>query len=172
MVDREEARRLVEAQLEREEPGQLVVTGVREHELVWIVSYQSVEYVRTGNTSTALVGNGPYLVDRVDAGLHMVGVLSARTGEWETDYRTRIRGMTLRTAVDDLHTELHRTPPARGRIVAMRLLRQRVPALTPAEAVAYVDGLCGGSVPAGLAAVVTEALVVPVPVCVLDVPTG
>ncbi|MET7698655.1 hypothetical protein [Streptomyces sp. NPDC005485] len=31
--------------------------------------------------------NGPYLIDRVDGGLHQIGVVSAVAGEWEADYR-------------------------------------------------------------------------------------
>ncbi len=92
MIDREFALRLVEAQLERESPGQLLVAHVEEHELAWIVSYQSAEYVRTGDPSHLLVGNGPFLVDRMDGGLHSIGVVSAVTRAWESDYRTRIRG--------------------------------------------------------------------------------
>ncbi|MDX2524749.1 YrhB domain-containing protein [Streptomyces europaeiscabiei] len=55
----------MEAQLERESQGQLRVTHVEEHELVWVVAYQSAEYLRTGDPSRMLVGGGPFLVDRV-----------------------------------------------------------------------------------------------------------
>lgn len=78
----------------------MAVVRVEEHELVWIVSWQSEEFVRTRNSRYMLVGNGPYLVDRVDGGLHQIGVVCAKTGEWETDYRARVRGLPVRTAVD------------------------------------------------------------------------
>ncbi|GAA4066511.1 YrhB domain-containing protein [Streptomyces shaanxiensis] len=159
MIDREVAIRLVEAQLEREAPGQLQVTHVEEHELAWIVAYQSAEYVRTGDPSQMLVGNGPFLVDRVDGGLHSVGVVSAVTGAWESDYRTRIRKMATRTAVDDLHDEIRQTTAIRGRIFAMHVLRQQVPALTHAEVIEYVDALQSGSPPAHLVATATKTLV-------------
>lgn len=97
-----------------------------------------------------LVGGGPYLVDRVDAGLHEIGVVSAVTGAWEADYRSRIRGLAQRTAVDELHDEVRATATARGRIHAMRALRERLPTLTPADALAYVSGLRQGDVPARL----------------------
>ncbi|MGW6063001.1 YrhB domain-containing protein [Streptomyces sp. NPDC055189] len=158
MVDREYAVRLVEAQLARESPEQSFATYVEEHELVWIVSYQSAEYARTGDFSQMLVGNETYLVDRVDGGLHWTGVLSLVSGEWEADYRTRIRGITTRTAVDDLHDELRQATATRGRMAAMRLLRQKVPALAYAEVVAYVSALHSGAAPARLAAVATETL--------------
>jgi hypothetical protein len=101
-----------------------------------------------GGPSHLLVGNGPFLVDRVDGRLHSVGVVSAVNGAWESDYRTRIRGMTALTAVDDLHDELRQTKATRGRIFAMHVLRQKVPALAHAEAIAYVNALRSGSAPA------------------------
>ncbi|MGW0574754.1 YrhB domain-containing protein [Streptomyces sp. NPDC002920] len=159
MIDREFAIQLVEAQLERESPGQLLVAHVEEHELAWIVSYQSAEYVRTGDPSQLLVGNGPFLVDRVDGGLHSIGVVSAVTGAWESDYRTRVRGMTTRTAVDDLHDELRQTTATRGRIFAMHVLRQKVPALAHAEVIEYVNALRSGSAPAHLVAIAAKTLV-------------
>lgn len=54
---------------------------------MWIVSWPSEEFASTRNSKYQLVGNGPYLVDRVDGGLHQIGVVSAVTGEWEKDYR-------------------------------------------------------------------------------------
>ncbi|MFJ8140810.1 YrhB domain-containing protein [Streptomyces sp. NPDC096013] len=159
MIDREFAVRLVELQLERECPGQLLVAHVEEHELAWVVSYQSAEYVRTGDPSHLLVGSGPFLVDRVDGGLHSIGVVSAVTGAWESDYRSRIRGMAVRTAVDDLHDELRQTTATRGRIFAMHVLRRKVPALAHAEAIEYVDALRSGSPSAHLVAVAARTLV-------------
>ncbi|WP_327350508.1 YrhB domain-containing protein [Streptomyces sp. NBC_01304] len=170
MFDREFAIRLVEAQLERESPGQLLVAHVEEHELVWIASYQSAEYVRTGDPSQMLAGNGPFLVDRVDGGLHSIGVVSAVTNAWESDYRTRIRGMATRTAVDDLHDELRQTTATRGRIFAMHVLRQKVPTLAHAEAIEYINALRSGSAPAHLAAISAKTLV-PEPDPVLSVHT-
>lgn len=108
-----------------------------------------------------LVGDGPYLVDRVDGGLHQIGVISATTGEWEADYRTRIRGLQVRTAVDDLHDALRGVAATRGRMHAVRTLRQRVPVLSPAEAIEYVSALVEGDAPVRLVAVATEELVEP-----------
>lgn len=159
MIDREFAVRLVEAQLGLESPGQLQVTHVEEHELAWIVSYQSAEYVRTGDLAQLLVGNGPFLVDRVDGGLHSIGVVSAVTGAWESDYRTRIRKMATRTMVDDLHDEIRHTTATRGRIFAMHVLRQKVPALAHAEVIEYVNALQSGSAPAHLVTISTKTLV-------------
>ncbi|MFD9435720.1 YrhB domain-containing protein [Streptomyces sp. NPDC060002] len=111
MIEREAAVQAVEDQLERDyqqwraagvDAMRMAMVDVEEHELVWIVSWTSEEFVRTRNPEFMLAGNGPYLVDRVDGGLHRVGAISAVTGEWEADYRARIRGLPVRTAVDDL----------------------------------------------------------------------
>ncbi|MCF0076510.1 YrhB domain-containing protein [Streptomyces lomondensis] len=170
MIEREAAVRAVEEQLERDyqqwravsaEAVRMAVVRVKEHELVWIVSWQSEDFVRTRNSKYALIGNGPYLVDRVDGGLHRIGVVSAVTGEWEADYRVRIRGLPVHTAVDDLHDALREIAPTRGRMHAVRTLRQRLPVLSPAEAIEYVSALLEGDAPARLVAVATKELVEP-----------
>ncbi|MFD7132908.1 YrhB domain-containing protein [Streptomyces sp. NPDC059894] len=170
MIDREAAVQAVEEQLERDchkwrtagvDAMRMAVVDVEEHELVWIVSWQSEEFVRTRDSELMLVGNGPYLVDRVDGGLHRIGVVSAATGEWEADYRARIRGLPVRTAVDDLHDALRGVAATRGHLHAVRTLRQRLPVLSPAEAVDYVSALLDGEAPARLVAVAVEELVEP-----------
>ncbi|MGD1216829.1 YrhB domain-containing protein [Streptomyces krungchingensis] len=170
MIEREAAVRTVEEQLERDyrrwravsgDAMRMAVVDVEEHELVWIVSWQSEQFARTRNSEYMLAGNGPYLVDRVDGGLHQIGVVSAVTGEWEADYRARIRGLPVRTAVDDLHDALRDVAAARGRMHAVRTLRQRLPVLSPAEAIEYVNALLAGDAPAHLVAVATEELVDP-----------
>jgi hypothetical protein len=168
VIDRETAVQIVEGQLARDYEADralrsdailLAVAGVREHELVWIVSWTSEEYLRTGNPDFMLVGNGPYLVDRLDGSLHQIGVVSAVTDGWQEDYRTRIRGQAVRTAVDDLHDEVRSVAAARGRIHAMHTLRQRLPVLSLAEAIEYVGALQAGAVPDHLATVATKELV-------------
>jgi hypothetical protein len=148
VIEREAAVRAVEDQLERDyqqwraagvDALRMAVVDVEEHELVWIVSWTSERFVRTRNPEFMLAGNGPYLVDRVDGGLHRIGVVSAVTGEWEADYRARIRGLPVRTAVDDLHDALCEVAAARGRVHAVRTLRQRLPMFSPAEAIEYVS---------------------------------
>lgn len=147
----------------------MAVVRVEEHELVWIVSWQSEDFVRTRNSRCMLIGNGPYLVDRVDGGLHQIGVVSAKTGEWEIDYWARIRGLPVRTAVDDLHDALCGVAAAHGRMHAVRTLRQRVPMLSIAEAIEYVSALLDGDAPARLVAVATKKLVEPFnPVLAVD----
>ncbi|MFG2858863.1 YrhB domain-containing protein [Streptomyces mirabilis] len=170
MIEREAAVQAVEEQLERDyqswratgvDAMRMAVVHVEQHELVWIISWQSEEFVRTRNSEFMLVGNGPYLVDRIDGGLHRIGVVSAVTGEWEADYRARIRGLPVRTAVDDLHDALRGVAATRGRMHAVRTLRQRLPVLSPAEAIEYVSALLDGDAPARLVAVATRELVEP-----------
>jgi len=170
VIEREAAVRAVEDQLERDyqqwrtvsaDAVRMAVVGIKEHELVWIVSWQSEDFARTRNSKYALIGNGPYLVDRVDGGLHQIGVVSAKTGEWEADYRARIRGLPVRTAVDDLHDALRGVAATLGRMHAVRTLRQRLPVLSPAEALEYVSALLEGDVPARLVAVATKEFVEP-----------
>ncbi|MGW4886660.1 YrhB domain-containing protein [Streptomyces murinus] len=171
MIEREAAVRLVEEELAREDrkwsalgvdTKRTVVTDVEEHALVWIVRWQSEAFARTGNPGDMLVGVGPYLVDRVDGGLHSIGVLSARGGDWEDDYRARIRGLPVRTAVDDLHDEIREIGAAQSRMHAVRALRQRLPVLSPAQAVAYTDALLGGAPPAHLVSIAVGQLVEPI----------
>ncbi|MGW7282769.1 YrhB domain-containing protein [Streptomyces sp. NPDC054844] len=159
MIDREFAVRAAQEDLDRRYSGQLVVSGTEEHELVWIVYYQSAEYLRTGDLSHMLGGNGPYLVDLVDGGLHQIGPVSYVTGAWEVDYRSRIRKMVTRTAVDELHDEIRQTAVAQGRILAMHLLRQRVPELPHGEVIEYVTALQTGPAPPRLVDAATRALV-------------
>ncbi|MET9116078.1 YrhB domain-containing protein [Streptomyces longwoodensis] len=170
MIEREAAVQAVEEQLERDyqqwraagvDAMRMAVVDVEEHELVWIVSWTSEEFVRTRNPQSMLGGNGPYLVDRVDGGLHQIGVVSAVTGEWEADYRARIRGLPVRTAVDDLHDALREVAAARGRMHAVRTLRRRLPMFSPGEAIEYVSALLNGEAPARLVAVATKQLVEP-----------
>lgn len=170
MIDREAAVRAVEEHLKRDyqrwratdvDATRMAVVDVEEHQLVWMVFWQSEDFVRTRNCRYSLIGNGPYLVDRADGGLHQIGVVSAKTGEWEADYRARIRGLPVRTAVDDLHDALRDVAATRGRMHTVRTLRQRLPVLSPAEAIDYVSALLEGDAPARLVAVATKELAEP-----------
>ncbi|MFF8381607.1 YrhB domain-containing protein [Streptomyces sp. NPDC015661] len=173
VIERDDAIRIVEEQLERCHQARVVagaepfprsvITSVVEHDLVWKVYVQSEEYARTRNVTAMQVGYGPYLVDRADGGLHSIGVLSEIEGAWEDDYRGRIRGLPVRTPVDDLHEELRAiAEAASGRMAAVRALRRRVTELSPANALAYVSGLLAGNVPPQLLAIAYQELVKPV----------
>ncbi|MDI3402510.1 YrhB domain-containing protein [Streptomyces cavernicola] len=170
MIERRAAIRAVEEQLERDherwrathpDTMRMAVLEVERHELVWIVHWQSEPYVRRRDPEFMVAGNGPYLVDRVDGGLHQIGVVSALGGAWADDYRARIRGLPVRTAVDDLHDSVREVAAGRGRLHAVRELRRRLPVLSPPEALAYVKGLLEGDPPGRLVDVAAEELVEP-----------
>ncbi|MFB7104525.1 YrhB domain-containing protein [Streptomyces hydrogenans] len=170
MIERDVAVQIVEEELERDYqrelslglvPMRMAVSHVEQHELAWIISWTSEEYLRTRNPDFALAGNGPYLVDRVDGSLHQIGVVSAVTDAWEADYRVRIRRQVTRTAVDDLHDEVRAVAGARGRVRAMHILRQRVPVLSHAQIIEYVTALQHGDAPAHLVEVSSRELVPP-----------
>ncbi|MFG3395671.1 YrhB domain-containing protein [Streptomyces parvus] len=133
---------------------------IAEAVLVWIVHWTSEAFVRTGDPSVMLAGGGPYLVDRVDGGLLEIGVVSSVTGAWEDDYRGRIRGLPVCTAVDDLHDALRDAAVTLGRMHAVRTLRWKLPALSPAE-IEYVTALLEGDAPVRFVAVATRELVEP-----------
>ncbi|MFG2819216.1 YrhB domain-containing protein [Kitasatospora sp. NPDC048365] len=161
MFDRAYAVRIVQEDLDRKYSGRLVVVEAEANQLVWVVHYQHEEYVRTRNSWHLLAGNHPYLVDRVDGSLHDVHSFAYTSGEWEADYRVRVRKMRVRTAVDDLHDELRRAVVEQGRMTALRMLRERVPVLSPADAVAYVTALQGGAAPERLLPVVAGVVLPP-----------
>jgi hypothetical protein len=170
VIERDSAVQIVEEELDREyqrelsvglDPMRMAVSHVEQHELVWIVSWTSEEYLRTRNPDFMLAGNGPYLVDRVDGSLHQIGVVSAVTGAWEADYRARVRGQVTRTTVDDLHDEVRAVAEARGRVHAMHTLRQRVSVLSHAQIIEYVTALQHGDAPAHPVEVATNELVPP-----------
>ncbi len=142
-------------------PVPTTVLHVEEHELVWKVYWQSEEYARTRNPAAMLVGHGPYLVDRLDGGLHQIGAVSEIEGAWEADYRVRIRGLAVRTPVDDLHDEIREAAAERGRMQAVRILRGRQPMLSPSRALEYVSALLQADAPAHLVAVAVEQLIEP-----------
>jgi len=47
--------------------GEWVITGAREHETAWSVSYQSRAFIESGDTHNALAGNGPVVVPKSGA---------------------------------------------------------------------------------------------------------
>ncbi|MEU7088063.1 YrhB domain-containing protein [Streptomyces achromogenes] len=171
MIERDAAVQIVEEELERDyqrdlaaglEPMRMAVAHVEQHELAWVISWTSEEYLRTRNPDLVLAGNGPYLVDRLNGSLHQIGVVSAITEAWVVDYQVRIRGQAVRTAVDDLHDEVRAVAANRGRIHAMHALRRSLPVLTHAQVIEYVTALKDGDPPMHLVEVANRELIPPV----------
>ncbi|GAB7051049.1 YrhB domain-containing protein [Catenuloplanes indicus] len=145
----ERAVALVEAQLAVERRAQprlpeLGVSAVRRHALGWLVSWQSAEYIRTGDPGRMLVGHGPYLVDQEDGSIHHIPVTTFVAEAWEELYREQVKGMAppdaLLDAVRDLITRESGT-------AALRHLRRNAPRLSLREAKAYVDAVRAGDEP-------------------------
>jgi hypothetical protein len=51
----------------------LVVVRVDEHDFGWVFFYDGSIHVETGNTSDAVVGNAPLIVDKADGKLYITG---------------------------------------------------------------------------------------------------
>jgi hypothetical protein len=78
MITKEEARRLVTAQINEPDPmwpdrPEFIVTSIEEHRLGWLISYDSRPHHETSDFQHAIVGNAPYLVSSVDGSLHLTG---------------------------------------------------------------------------------------------------
>lgn len=63
--------------------------------------------------------------------------------------------------MDDLHEEIREAAAVRGRMPAVRILRQRLPTLSPSQALEYVSALLQADAPAHLVAVAVEHLIEP-----------
>jgi hypothetical protein len=51
----------------------LVITRHQEEPFGWVFFYQSKEYQDTGNFSSMLAGNGPFIVDRKTGAIQVLG---------------------------------------------------------------------------------------------------
>ncbi|MFJ2771026.1 YrhB domain-containing protein [Streptomyces sp. NPDC087300] len=152
MVTRERAVELVEAQPARERqeshpaarPPEVAVDDVEEHALGWLVHCQSVAYIRSRRFEDMLVGQGPYLVDRLDGSIHHIPVTTHVGENWEALYLEQVRGVR---PPDPLLTAVRALVDSEGTTAAMRHLRKHAPALRPQQAKAYVTAVRDGGEP-------------------------
>ncbi|MFD8483907.1 YrhB domain-containing protein [Kitasatospora sp. NPDC059673] len=99
MITEERAAQLVEALLERRRgevawmalAPELAILRVEEHPHGWLVFWQSAEFVRTRDRHTALIGSGPYLVDRQDGSIHHIPTTTYVGGGWEELYLRQVK---------------------------------------------------------------------------------
>ena len=81
MLTREDAQRLVQAELARfaEDAGDCVVLEhwTIERPFGWVFFYNSREFVETGNISSALAGNAPFIVNRFTGAIFPTGTARA-----------------------------------------------------------------------------------------------
>ncbi|MEO3787181.1 YrhB domain-containing protein [Actinocorallia sp. B10E7] len=152
MIDRDRAVQLVEeilAQVQRNHPdlGPLTVCAVEEHELVWLVHWDSDTWLRTRDPKHRIGGGGPYLVDREDGSIHTIHAVTAINDEWESDYRYRVKGLPRPTGPDLMAIEVGQILVQHGKIAAMHHLRRTAPRLTRAQAQTYVSAIQAGQAP-------------------------
>lgn len=133
---------LVEAQLVSAYE-KVVVADVEEHALGWLVFGQSAEYRRSREFGKQLVGMGPYLVDGQDGSLHYIPVTTFVDG-WEEPYLQDVRGIR---PPDPLPAAVRDIAGRDGVLAAVRYLRARTSALSPAEAKAYAEAVRDGGEP-------------------------
>ncbi|GAA4831866.1 YrhB domain-containing protein [Kitasatospora terrestris] len=125
----------------------LAVSGVGEHELCWVVSWQSLDYLRSGNFSDLLVGHGPYLVDRLDGSIHYLTWTGRVDGSWERPYLEHVRGVPAEQPRDLVADGVAALVRSDGTVAAMRHLRRQAPALRLQQAKAYVAAVRDGREP-------------------------
>ncbi|MFD6331249.1 hypothetical protein ACFWGI_16955 [Streptomyces niveus] len=90
---------------------------MEEHELlVWIVATRPRSTSEPGTRTRFSSATAHTWSTEIDGGLHQIGPVSYVTGEWEADYRKRIRKEPARTAVNDLHDEVRQAAAEQGRI--------------------------------------------------------
>ncbi|MFF3558549.1 YrhB domain-containing protein [Streptomyces sp. NPDC002574] len=154
MIPIEWAIALVEQVLAREEAESphaaahpMVVWKTQRHGLGWLVFAQSAAWVRTRDSRDMFLGVGPYLVDAVDGSVHTIHSVAYLMGEWEDDYRHRVKGLPRPAAPDDLRVAVARVLAADGRVAAMRLLRRRATLLPLSQVREYVAALSRGEEP-------------------------
>lgn len=61
--------------LERDVGEPLQAINTREEPFGWVFFYQTKDYIETGNFSSMLAGNSPFIVDRGDGSLHVLGTV-------------------------------------------------------------------------------------------------
>ncbi|WP_457032130.1 YrhB domain-containing protein [Kitasatospora sp. P5_F3] len=141
MISEERAVELVESLLARERLTwastgplpELTVTEVQEHVVGWLVFWNSAEYARTRDVGDALVGSGPYLVDRQDGSIHHVPAPTWAAEDWEQLYLQEIEGAR------PLDSSIRALLDSAGVIPAIKHLRKQVTPLNLRQAVEYSD---------------------------------
>lgn len=151
VITRERAVALVEALLIRQrregrlaDVPEVAVCGVEEHVLGWLVGWQSVEYLRSGDLADMLVGQGPYFVDGEDGSIHHIPVAICGTDRWADVYVWQHKGVR---PPDPLLAEVRALAQRGDRMAALRYVRQQAPRMSLRNAKAYVDAVSEGDEP-------------------------
>lgn len=152
MISREWAVELVERRLlaEWESAGParsdepFVVGGIEQHELGWLIGYNTRRFVETREFRYMLVGNAPFLVDAVDGSLHQVVPWMCEDFlEWPDQYREKVRGEVPPRALD---VEVERLVGLGRRFDAFKAVREAGD-FGPVDARRYIDAVSAGIEP-------------------------
>lgn len=60
-------------ELQKETKVPLQITKIQEESFGWVFFYESKEYMDTGNLSSMLAGNAPFIVDNQAGAVHTLG---------------------------------------------------------------------------------------------------
>ncbi|MCI4066074.1 YrhB family protein [Micromonospora sp. R77] len=123
---------------------EVAVCGFEEHTLGWLVSWQSVEYLRSGDFGRMLVGQGPYLVDGEDGSIHHIPVAICGSDRWVEVYLRQYKGVR---PADLLLAEVRVLVQGGDRMAALRYVRRQAPRVGLRDANAYVDAVSEGDEP-------------------------
>ena len=61
--------------MQKEIGDPLQLTNTQEESFGWVFFYQSKEYMETGALSSMLAGNAPFIVNRRDGAVHVLGTV-------------------------------------------------------------------------------------------------
>ncbi|MEV7186807.1 YrhB domain-containing protein [Kitasatospora sp. NPDC093102] len=164
-ISRERAIELVESLLAEIPPWtrELAIRAVVEHALGWVVSWNSAGFARTGDRQYALVGGGPYPVDRHDGSVHHIPVTTFVAEDWAALHLRQVKGIR---PPDPLAAEVRGLAQTEGAVAAMARLRRRAPRLRLLQAKAYPPAVREGAEPPETLADLTEekAVCPPLPI--------
>ena len=100
---------------------QLVITKEEEYDFGWVFCYNTKEFVEAGNSSAALAGNAPLIVDRIDGQIYVTGTaypLDHYIGEYRNGIRRLAGAGASPTAINP--TKLRSTISVLSELLAQR----------------------------------------------------
>ncbi|MGV9264216.1 YrhB domain-containing protein [Kitasatospora sp. NPDC003701] len=148
-ISKDRAIELVEALLARRQEEnpvgpRMVIIGVNETAVGWLIARQSDEYRRNPIPMNMLVGHGPYLVDGDDGAIYEIPGETLRTSDWQTIFLQQFRGSRR---PDPILSSVRAILQSEGHVPAMRYLRRNAPSLGISEAKTYISAIQDGGDP-------------------------
>ena len=92
MLSKLEARTLIEQELQSIAECEVVILdeATQDHDWGWVFFYQSREYVETGEPTSMLAGNAPYIINKSTGEIVVTGT-ARPTIEYVQDYQKRLQ---------------------------------------------------------------------------------